>query len=62
MIARRNRLGFVTLTQTEMARLTGYSREKINRKLHAWAEKGWVAVERTGVAVKQAAPLQAIAA
>jgi len=61
LIGQRNRLGYVVLAQTEMARQIGFSREKINRKLHAWAEKGWLSVEKTGVLIKQPAPLEAIA-
>ena len=30
----------VTLTQTELARRIGASREKVNRKLHEWVEDG----------------------
>jgi DNA-binding transcriptional regulator LsrR (DeoR family) len=39
----------VPLTQTEMARRLGASREKINRKLNAWAREGWVALGASGV-------------
>ncbi len=34
--------GVVPFTQTEIARRLGASREKVNRKLHAWAAEGWV--------------------
>jgi CRP/FNR family cyclic AMP-dependent transcriptional regulator len=43
--------GVVPLTQTEIARRLGASREKVNRKLHAWAAESWVAVTRAGVKV-----------
>jgi CRP-like cAMP-binding protein len=39
------------LTQTEIARRLTASREKINRKLHAWADEGWVALGPSGVRV-----------
>ena len=38
-----------TLSQTEMARRLGAARESVNRKLHAWAERGWIAIGRFGV-------------
>ncbi|MEI9892222.1 MAG: Crp/Fnr family transcriptional regulator [Caulobacteraceae bacterium] len=40
LLAERNRTGLVVLTQTEMARRIGFSREKVNRRLHAWAAVG----------------------
>ncbi len=58
LIAEKNRLGFVALTQTEMARRIGFSREKVNRKLHAWVQEGWVAIEKQGVQLKQDEPFQ----
>jgi CRP-like cAMP-binding protein len=39
----------VTLTQTEIARRIGASREKVNRKLHEWADEGWIAMGRAGI-------------
>jgi len=39
----------VPLTQTEIARRLSASREKVNRKLNAWARQGWVALGATGV-------------
>lgn len=41
----------VTLTQTELARRIGASREKVNRKLHEWADEGWIAISRAGIKV-----------
>ena len=61
LIAEENGLGLVALTQTEMARRIGFSREKVNRKLHGWCETGWIAIERQGVRIKQAEPLQSLA-
>jgi CRP-like cAMP-binding protein len=39
----------VTLTQTEIARRIGASREKVNRKLHEWVDEGWIAMGRAGI-------------
>jgi CRP/FNR family cyclic AMP-dependent transcriptional regulator len=39
----------VTLTQTELARRIGASREKVNRKLHEWADDGWISMGRAGI-------------
>jgi CRP-like cAMP-binding protein len=39
----------VTLTQTEIARRISASREKVNRKLHEWADEGWIAMGRAGI-------------
>jgi len=39
----------VPLTQTEIPRRLGLSREKVNRKLNAWARSGWVALGPAGV-------------
>ena len=39
------------LTQTELARRLSASREKVNRKLHAWADAGWVALAASGVRI-----------
>lgn len=41
----------VSLTQTEMARRLGASREKVNRKLNVWSTQGWVELSRNGVKV-----------
>ena len=39
----------VALTQTELARRIGASREKVNRKLHEWSDEGWVSLGRSGI-------------
>lgn len=39
----------VALTQTELARRLTASREKVNRKLHAFAAEGLVALSRSGI-------------
>ncbi len=41
----------VTLTQTEIARRIGASREKVNRKLHEWADEGWISMGRAGIKI-----------
>jgi len=61
LLSEHNRLGAVALTQTEMARRIGFSREKVNRRLHAWADEGVVAIERQGVLIKAPARLRALA-
>jgi CRP/FNR family transcriptional regulator, cyclic AMP receptor protein len=50
----------VTLTQTELARRIGASREKVNRKLHEWNDSGWVSLGRSGVRLKMREKLQAL--
>jgi CRP-like cAMP-binding protein len=45
------------LTQTEMARRLTASREKVNRRLHAWAAEGWVTLGASGVRVNDRAAL-----
>lgn len=52
--------GGVALTQTEMARRLGASREKVNRKLHAWANDGLIALSRSGVKLLQRDRLEAL--
>jgi CRP-like cAMP-binding protein len=52
----------VTLTQTELARRIGASREKVNRKLHEWAEEGWVKLSRAGVKISDRDELAALLA
>ncbi len=53
LLEERNARGVVALTQTEMARRLGASREKANRKLHAWAKAGWVELLPIGVRLVQ---------
>ena len=50
----------VTLTQTELARRIGASREKVNRKLHEWNDEGWVQLGRSGVRLKSREKLLAL--
>jgi CRP/FNR family transcriptional regulator, cyclic AMP receptor protein len=39
----------IALSQTEMARLIGASREKVNRKLAVWRSEGWIEIGAFGV-------------
>lgn len=39
----------ITITQTELARRIGASREKVNRKLHEWSDAGWISIGRAGI-------------
>jgi len=43
--------GPLTLSQADMGRMIGASREKVNRKLGEWREQGWVEVTRAGLRV-----------
>lgn len=50
----------VTLTQTEIARRIGASREKVNRKLHEWADEGWISMGRAGIKLMSRDKLKAL--
>ncbi|HWA01093.1 MAG TPA: Crp/Fnr family transcriptional regulator [Caulobacterales bacterium] len=50
----------VTLTQTELARRIGASREKVNRKLHEWCDEGWITLGRSGIKLTKRDQLQAL--
>ena len=52
--------GLLPLTQTEISRRLGHSREKVNRKLHEWVREGWVDLPPAGVRVLTAGRLQAL--
>jgi CRP-like cAMP-binding protein len=58
LIAERNARGLVPFTQSELARRVGASREKVNRKLRAWAMEGWVQTTAAGVRVGASEPLE----
>jgi CRP-like cAMP-binding protein len=49
LLHERNGRDVAVLTQTEMARRIGASRESVNRKLRKWAEHGWVKLLPIGV-------------
>lgn len=50
----------VTVTQTELARRIGASREKVNRKLHEWSDEGWISIGRAGIKLLARDKLQAV--
>ena len=50
----------VPLTQTEMGRRIGFSREKVNRKLHEWVREGWVEVAPAGIRMLAPERLEAL--
>ncbi len=50
----------ITLTQTEIARRIGASREKVNRKLHEWVDEGWISMGRSGIKLTAREKLQAV--
>jgi CRP-like cAMP-binding protein len=50
----------VTLTQTEIARRIGASREKVNRKLHEWVDEGWISMGRAGIKLVSRDKLKAL--
>lgn len=50
----------VTITQTEIARRIGASREKVNRKLHEWCDEGWISIGRAGIKLLARDKLQAV--
>ena len=51
-----------SLTQTEMARRISASREKVNRKLHAWSREGVISLTKAGVRIERADYLRAFVA
>ncbi len=60
LIAERGARDLVALTQTELARRLGASREKVNRKLHAWRVEGWVEITPAGVRLIRADALKGL--
>lgn len=54
--------GLVALTQTEIGRRLGYSREKVNRRLNAWAREGLVSLSAAGVRLTAPDALEALIA
>lgn len=50
----------VALPQTELARRIGASREKVNRKLSAWREEGWITIGRSGIRIEEPDALQSL--
>ena len=62
LIEERGARDLVAMTQTEMARRLGASREKVNRKLHSWVAEGWVEVTAAGVRLIEANALAGLIA
>lgn len=60
VLTEANALAVVPLTQTEIARRLGASREKVNRKLHAWAAEGLVEITPAGVRLLKTDSLAAL--
>jgi CRP/FNR family cyclic AMP-dependent transcriptional regulator len=60
LIQAKGARGLIPLTQTELARRLGASREKVNRKLHAWAADGWVELTPSGVRLVETDALAAL--
>jgi CRP/FNR family transcriptional regulator, cyclic AMP receptor protein len=58
--AEANARAVVPLTQTEIARHLGASREKVNRKLHDWAARGLVEITPAGVRLVETDSLAAL--
>jgi CRP-like cAMP-binding protein len=54
--------GKVAITQREISQIVGRSRESTNKRLRAWARRGWVRLERGGVTVLKADKLAELAA
>ena len=52
--------GVVALTQTELARRLGVSREKVNRRLHEWVAAGIIASDASGIRILSPARLRAV--
>jgi CRP/FNR family transcriptional regulator, cyclic AMP receptor protein len=50
------------ITQREISQMIGMSRESANKQLRAWERRGWIKLERGGVAVLAPDRLAAIAA
>lgn len=52
--------GLVALTQTEIGRRLGFSREKVNRKIHEWVREGWVEISPAGIRMLDPTRLEAL--
>lgn len=52
--------GSSTLSQGELARLIGASREAVNRRLSEWRRRGWVEIDERGLHVRRPEALAAL--
>jgi CRP/FNR family transcriptional regulator, cyclic AMP receptor protein len=50
------------ITQREISQMIGMSRESTNKQLRAWEKRGWIKLERGGVAILAPDKLAVIAA
>ena len=57
----QNGPGAITLTQAQMGRMIGASREKVNRKLGEWRQQGWIEISRSGLRVTDRTALAGVA-
>lgn len=62
LLAEKGSHGQVALTQTEIARRLNVSREKVNRRLHQWADEGHVTLSTAGIRVNHAGHLSEVIA
>jgi CRP-like cAMP-binding protein len=60
LLRERNARDLVSMTQTEIARRLGASRERVNRKLHHWVQQGWVEIQPAGVRLLGIQELEAV--
>ncbi len=61
LLSEQNAKSVVQLTQTELARRLGHSREKVNRKLQEWAKAGWIEIGGGGASIIAKHELEAVA-
>jgi CRP-like cAMP-binding protein len=54
--------GKVAITQREISQIIGRSRESTNKRLRAWAKRGWIRLERGNVTLTKADKLMEFAA
>jgi len=52
----------VSVKQTELAAFLGTSRKCVNKRLHKWKERGWVAIARGRLSIRDLAALRELAA
>ena len=52
---------YVHATQKEIGQMIGLSRESTNKQLQAWVRSKWIAVEKGGLTIKNAAALEKFA-
>ena len=62
LMAEQTGRGLVPLSQGELARRLGASREKVNRKLREWSASGWVETTPAGLRILGETRLRALSA